>query len=67
MDLTMAIRIAELALQLAAKAAGGTKVGETINEISALEEIAGTVARQYQALAGKPLDLSLLTYEEPIP
>lgn len=56
-------------LELALGVLKNTTTGNTqdiVADITALEQIAAAVAKQYQDSTGKPLDLSLLTYEEPI-
>ncbi len=65
MDPMVLLRIIELATGILRGSTSG-KVNEVIGDIQAFEQIAAGAAQQYRALAGKPLDLSLLTFEEPI-
>jgi hypothetical protein len=66
LDLETAFNLVRLATTVAENLTTGG-AAKTTETIGALEDMTMKIAQGYKAIAGKPLDLSLLTYEEPIP
>jgi len=58
--------IIELALGVAKNAALGTPAEAGVSSAAALEQIVAKAIAAYNAEAGKPMDLSKLTPEDPI-
>lgn len=59
------LAILDIALGIAKNETSG-KVSNIIGQAQALEQLASAVNERHKELTGKPLDLSLLTYEPPI-